>query len=196
MHASSYQAQPDGSAAIALFELVLTGPLRKVEAIPGGGWIITPVVGRELVLTGADEVAAYVQQAHGTGPQALAPAAAPAPRTPAAETGCECTTTARTGPGSQQADVMQARAINGHLGDWVEPERRAAGWDADAGAAAVRIHTPHGLYVLFVPPVGRAFPIFREGRRDGALDVRRVPGTRDSLVATLLAAYLRDRGEL
>ncbi|TDT93314.1 hypothetical protein EDD99_8123 [Streptomyces sp. 846.5] len=194
MRATAYQAQPEGSAAIELFELVVTGPLRKVESNADGSWTVTPVIGRPLILTGPAEVSAYVQQAQGTGPKALAPA--PAAGLPAVEAGCGCVPTTRTGTGSQHADVMQARAVHGHLSEWVPADRRAAGWDADAGAAAVRIHSTHGLYVMFVPPIGRAFPIYLAGRRDGALDARRVPGTRDSLVATLLAAYLRDRGEL
>jgi hypothetical protein len=193
MHQASRHAQPEATAAVELFELVVTGPLRKVEANADGSWTVTPVVGRPLILTGPAEVAAYVQQAQGTGPQALAPAM-PAPAA-AEDAGCGCVPAVRIGTG-RQADVLQARAVYHHLAEWLPAERRAYGWNEDAGAASVRVATDHGLYELFIPPIGRAFPVCVLGRRDGALDARRVPGTRDSLVATLYAAYLRDRGEL
>ena len=188
MHQASRRAQPEATAAVELFELVVTGPLRRVEANADGSWTVTPISGRPLILTGPAEVAAYVQQAQGTGPQALAPVRAD-------DAGCGCVPAVRVS-GGRQADVLQARAVYGHLAEWLPDERRAYGWNKDAEAASVRVATGHGLYELFIPPVGRAFPVCVSGRRDGALDARRVPGTPDSLVATLYATYLRDRGEI
>ncbi|WP_435137323.1 hypothetical protein [Actinacidiphila sp. bgisy144] len=192
MHTTSRRAQPEAAAAVELFELVVTGPLRRVESNADGSWTVTPEVGRPLILTGPADVAAYIEQTKGTGPQALAPAR---PQHPAQPAGCGCVPATRAATG-RQADIMQARAIYHHLADWLAADRRAYGWNAAADAASVRVATPHGLYELFVPPVGKPFPVCAHGRRDGALDARRVPGTRDSLVATLYAAYLRDRGEL
>lgn len=192
MDASAHRTQPEAVAAVELFDLVVTGPLRKVESNADGSWTVTPVVGRPLVLIGPDQVAAYVQQARGTGPQALAPAITPAPTRDAA--GCECAPAVRAG--SPQAHLLQARAVHRHLADWLPVERRAFGWNEEAGAASVRVASAHGLYELFIPPVGRPFPVFFNGRRSGALDARRVPAVSDPLIATLYAAYLRDRGEL
>ena len=195
MHPTSRRAQPEATAAVELFELVVTGPLRRVEANADGSWTVTPVTGRPLILTGPDQVAAYVQQAQGTGPQALSPVTPEHTTAPADETGCGCVPGVRAA-GGRQADIMQARAVHRHLADWLPAERRAAGWNADAGAASVRVASDHGLYELIIPPVGRPYPVFARGRRDGVLDARRVPATTDSFVATLYAAYLRDRGEL
>lgn len=201
MRSASYRAQPEGAAAVELFELVLTGPLRRVEANADGSWTVTPTTGSPLILTGPAQVAAYVQQAQGTGPQALAPAtpapeARPAWPTAADEAGCGCAPAARVTRDVRDADMMQAHAIYRHLADWIDPSRRSWTWNADAEAASVRVSAPHGLYELFIPPVARAFPVFLRGRRDGALSARRVPATTDSLAATLYASYLRDRGDL
>ncbi|MDJ0344264.1 hypothetical protein QMK19_29075 [Streptomyces sp. H10-C2] len=152
-----------------------------------------PVTGRPLILTGPAEAAAYVLQARGTGPQALAPTRE-LTGAPAIEAGCGCAPAAPVG--TPNADVLQARAIHRHLAEWLTADRRAYGWNADAAAASVRVASAHGLYELFVPPIAKPFPIYFHGRRDGALDARRVPATTDSLVATLYAAYLRDRGEI
>lgn len=194
MHHSSYDQQPEAAAAIDLFDLVVSGPLRRVESHPDGSWTVTPTVGAPVLLTDPAQVAAYVATAHGTGPQALAPVA-PTGR-PAAEPAeaCGCVPAVRTRDHS--AEVMQALAVHHLLAEWIAPARRSAAWDEDAQAAAVRIESPHGLYQMFIPAPGRPFPVFLAGRRDGTLGVRRGPGTSDGTVAALLACYLRDRGDL
>ena len=113
MHEASRHAQPEATAAVELFELVVTGPLRKVEANADGSWTVTPVVGRPLILTGPAEVAAYVQQARAPARRPSPPPCPPPPRRPDAgacppsgsvaadrPTCCRparCTTTSRNG---------------------------------------------------------------------------------------------------
>lgn len=201
MHTTSRAAQPEAVAAIELFDLVVGGALRKVEAHADGSWTITPVTGRPLLLTGPAEVTAYVDRTNGTGPAALAPArtlAVEAAETPeTGPEGCGCVPTAPAVPSAFAADLMQARAIAAALGDLgVSPSRRSAAYDERAQAAAVRVATTHGLYALRIPPVTRAFVVYRNGQRDGALGARRVPANSDSYITTLYAAYLRERGDL
>ncbi|MFJ2112434.1 hypothetical protein ACIOEX_11165 [Streptomyces sp. NPDC087850] len=188
---------PD-AAAIELFELVVSGPLRKVEAIADGSWIVHPVIGQPLVLTGPDQVAAYVVQAHGTGPAALAPAAASGPAAAEDEPGgCGCVATLRSRPSQYEADMMQARAVSAGLGDFgVSPARRSVAYDQQHQAAAVRVDTTHGIYSLHIPLIHHQFVVMRGDRRDGVIGARRVPAVRDSLIATLYAAYLRERAVL
>ncbi|MFE7665124.1 hypothetical protein [Streptomyces celluloflavus] len=181
--------------ATALQPLTVSGPLRAVEAHADGSWTVTPAAGPPLLLTGPHEVTAYIERAHhGTGPAALAPAH-PAPDLP--DEICGCVAVIEPTPTAATADVMQARAIYHHLAQLgVASERRSYAWDDRHQAAAVRVSTPHGLYALLIPPVGRAFVIHYRGARIGALDARRVPATTDSLAGTLYATFLRDRGDL
>ncbi|MFB7031020.1 MULTISPECIES: hypothetical protein [unclassified Streptomyces] len=187
-----------------LTALVVDGPLREVQAVPGGGWVITPQIGTPLVIPGAAEAAAYIEQAtRGTGPAALAPAVlalpapAPADRDEDETAGCGCVPSARAVSPERAADLMQARQISAGLGDFgVASARRSTTFDEEAQAAVVRVTSDHGLYALHIPRVHGPFTVHRDGRRDGQLGVRRVPGTRDSLVATLLATYLRERDAL
>ncbi|MGW1674577.1 hypothetical protein [Streptomyces sp. NPDC002324] len=199
MNITSRDTQPEATAAIELFDLVVTGSLRKVEANADGSWTITPTIGQPLVLTGTAEVTAYVDRAHGTGAAALAPALAlPAPYADDQEPeGCGCIPAVRRVPATYTADLMQARAISAGLGDFgVSPSRRTVAYDETAEAVAVRVATTHGIYALHIPPVARPFVVHRNGDRDGSLGVRRVPATTDSTISTLYAAYLRERGVL
>ena len=68
--------QLTGTAHQALVDLVVSGPLRAVTALPGGGWEVTPVTGRPLILTDEDQAHAYLARAASTGAPALAPARA------------------------------------------------------------------------------------------------------------------------
>ncbi|MGX9891412.1 hypothetical protein [Streptomyces sp. NPDC002276] len=202
MNTTARTAQPGPAAAIELFDLVVSGALRAVTANADGSWTITPVVGRPLLLTGPAEVYAYVDQAHGTGPAALTPVRAALPAMPAETAepepaGCGCVPAAPALPSGAAVDLMQARAISAALGDLgITPARRSAAYDETAQAAAVRVASTHGVYALHVPPVGRPFSVWRNGARDGSLGARRVPANTDSYLATLYAAYLRERGEL
>ncbi|WP_330346659.1 hypothetical protein OG858_46960 (plasmid) [Streptomyces europaeiscabiei] len=200
MRITSRDAQPEAAATIELFDLVVTGSLRKVEANADGSWTITPTVGQPLVLTGTAEVTAYIDRTHGTGPAALAPALTlPAPDTSADQDpeGCGCVPAVRGVPAMYTPDLMQARAISAGLGDFgVNASRRTAAYDETAHAVAVRVATDHGIYALHIPPVTRPFVVHRNGHRDGSLGVRRVPATSDSTISTLYAAYLRERGVL
>lgn len=111
-------------------------------------------------------------------------------------TGCGCVSaTTSTMSAPIAADMLQARAIARHLADITAlgPDRWSIAYDDQAAAVALRIATPRGLFALLIPPPGRPFPVLHHGRRTGALECRRVPATRDSLTATLFAAYLRDR---
>jgi len=191
--------QPESAAALELVDLVISGALRRIEANSDGSWTITPVVGQPLVLTGPAAVLAYVDQAHGTGPAALAPTK----HLPAIESaddepeGCGCSPAARPAPPPSGADLMPARAVSAALGDFgVSASRRSAAIDETAQAAVVRVASTHGIYALPIPPVGRAFGVWRNGKRDGSLGARRVPANTDSYLATLYATYLRDRGVL
>ncbi|MGW3091710.1 hypothetical protein [Streptomyces sp. NPDC001108] len=192
----------DAAAHVDLIDMVVSGPLRRVEALPGGGWVITPQTGRPLLLTDADQARAYITRTAEGGARDLSPVRPPAPLAPVAEgvpEGCGCAPAAPDDhlPFQARADLMQARAITAALGDLgVVPARRAAAWDETHQAAAVRVTSSHGLYALHIPPVHRQFAVYRNGRRDGVLPARRVPAYRDSMVATLLAAYLRDRAAL
>lgn len=209
MHATTRAAHPDEAAAIELFDLVVSGPLRRVEANADGSWTVTPVTGRPLILTGAAEVAAYVDQTTGTGPTALVPA--PAPAAPSAvpslvpsaasaaeePPGCGCVPAARAVPTRYEADMMQARAIAARLAEYgVRAARRSAAYDTEQQAAAVRVSTGHGTYTLLIPPPRRRYAVMRNGQRDGALSARRIPADTDSKITTLFAYYLRDRGAL
>ncbi|MFF0430341.1 hypothetical protein ACFYUJ_39015 [Streptomyces sp. NPDC004520] len=193
----------ENPAAAGLFALVVSGPLREVEALPGGGWIVTPQTGAPLVLPGDEEAAAYIHNAtHGTGPAALAPAALSlAPAAPAADedevAGCGCVRAVRVDRPERAADLMQARQISACLQDFeVSASRRSVVFDEQAQAAVVRVASDHGLYALHIPPVHARFTVYRNAVRDGQLEARRVPGTRDSLIATLFATYLRGRAAL
>ncbi|WP_125264844.1 hypothetical protein [Streptomyces alboflavus] len=198
MHITTRATQPGPAAAIELFDLVVTGALRSVEAHPDGSWTITPAIGRPLTLTSPAAISAYVDQAHGTGPQALAPARTLAPAVPDAETeppGCGCVPT--TLPTGAAADLMQARAISRHLNTLgISSQRRSVAYDQALEAAVVRVHTAHGLYALRIPEPRALFGVWRNGSRDGSLGERRVPANSDSYLATLYAAYLRERGAL
>ncbi|MGX2994920.1 hypothetical protein JNUCC64_11570 [Streptomyces sp. JNUCC 64] len=95
------------------------------------------------------------------------------------------------------ADLMQARAIAGGLGEFgIGAARWSAAYDPEAAAAVLRVDTPRGLYSLAIPAPGQAFPVRHHGERIGALDCRRTYGTADSYVAALFAAFLRDRAAL
>ncbi|MFF1798191.1 hypothetical protein ACFVXQ_28930 [Kitasatospora sp. NPDC058263] len=108
--------------------------------------------------------------------------------------GCGCSPA--PAPAVVSPDVLQARAITRHLYSLgIAPARISAAWDAALDAAAVRIDSPHGLYTLTVPQVGRPFPVWFLGART-VLSVRRVPATTDASVALHLATHLRDRGDL
>ncbi|MER7069291.1 hypothetical protein ABT357_27100 [Streptomyces albidoflavus] len=183
----------------ALVDLVVSGPLRAVTALPGGGWEVTPVTGRPLILTDEDQAHAYLTRTASTGAPALAPVRAIAPAVEVEEEGpegCGCVPSAPA-PFAGQADLMQARAISAELGErGVPAARRSAAWVAEHEAAAVRVHSDHGLYALRIPPVGKQYPVYRDGRRDGVLPARRVPAVTDATVATLFAYYLRDRAAL
>ncbi|MGW0786154.1 hypothetical protein [Streptomyces sp. NPDC002913] len=185
-----------------LFGLIVSGPVRAVHTNEDGSWTVVPVIGAPLLLTGTQEAAAYVQRATAsTGPAALAPAVLTMPA-PAyddePEAGCGCIpAAARPRSAQQESDLMQARAVAAALGDLgISPSRRTAAYDDEHQAAAVRVASTHGLYTLHIPPVQRQYPVMRDGRRDGVIGARRIPAVRDSMVATLYAAYLRDRGAL
>lgn len=195
MQRSAYATQPEFTAALDLADMLVSGPLRAVHSHPDGSWTVTPRTGPSLLLTSPAQVAAYVERAHGTGPQSLAPARPVRAVEPdGREGGCDCVPAAVSN-GTARPDLLQARAISGHLGELGIPAaRRSAAHDSEHQAAAVRVATDHGLYALLIPPVGRPFPVLANSHRDGALDVRRIPAVTDSHVATLFAAYLRDRG--
>ncbi|GAA0439195.1 hypothetical protein [Streptomyces luteireticuli] len=112
------------------------------------------------------------------------------------EPACGCRPTTGLSP-QHAAETLHARAIDRHLGDLgVSARRRAVGYDTTVRAVALRVQTDHGLYALIVPAIGRPYPILRNGTRAGALDIRRVPGVSDSMIATLYAFWLRDRADL
>jgi hypothetical protein len=95
------------------------------------------------------------------------------------------------------ADALQALAIARSMaGLGLAKRSYAVAFDPAAGAAVLRVETVRGLYSLIIPPVGRPFPVWHNGARNGALDARRVPGNRDSYIGALFAAYLRDRAAL
>ncbi len=194
-------ARPAGphTAARALAQLVISGPLQAVHANGDGSWTITPTTGQPLILTGPDEVAAYVERAtQSTGPQALAPARPLAPATGDDHQGCGCRPAIAPALSPQhQADLMQARAVLAGLAEFgVRAARRSVAFDEAAQAVTVRVQSGHGLYALHIPPSGAQFPVHRNGRRDGVIGARRVPATTDSLITALYAGYLRDRAAL
>ncbi|MFE3557287.1 hypothetical protein ACFXKW_20830 [Streptomyces sp. NPDC059193] len=200
MHRASRAITPEFTGALELFDLVVSGPLRAVHANADGSWTVVPVTGPALLLTGPDQVAAFVDRAtHGTGPQALAPATRelPAPATADDTSGCGCAPAPYHRPHPQESDLMHARAIGARMDEYgIHTARRSVAYDDTAQAAALRIVTDHGLYALHIPPTGQQFRVHRNGTRDGVIGARRVPATPDSTVAALLAAYLRDRGAL
>ncbi|MFF5808238.1 hypothetical protein [Streptomyces sp. NPDC012746] len=191
-----------GTSAPELADLIVSGPLKSITANADGSWTVVPAVGPALLLTGPEQVTAYIQRATtGTGPQALAPARAALPAAPSTgpdDDGCGCNPGIPAVATEYAADLMQARAISQILGTEfrISTNARSIAVDEAAQAVVVRILTPHGLYALHIPAVGRQFPVHRNGVRDGVLSVRRVPATSDATVALLLGAYLRDRGAL
>ncbi|MGW2793615.1 hypothetical protein ACWC9H_27300 [Streptomyces sp. NPDC001251] len=187
------------TAARQLAQLVISGPLRAIHANGDGSWTIVPVTGQPLILTGRDEVTAYIERAtHGTGPQALAPARPITADTGADDEACACRPAIAPALSPQHhADMMQARAIlTGLAAFGVRAARRSAAFDETAQAVAVRVQSGHGLYALHIPPAGMQFPVHRNGCRDGVIGARRVPATTDSMVTALYASYLRDRAAL
>ncbi|MFZ3552111.1 hypothetical protein ACODT3_42205 [Streptomyces sp. 4.24] len=193
-------ASSETASSATLADLVVSGPLTPVTANGDGSWTVVPAYGPALLLTGPEQVHAYVERAtHGTGPQALAPArlTLPAPVTQADEEGCGCAV-APAGTSGYGADLMQARAIDQIFGRefQVHSHARSVTVDEAAQAAVLRVHTSHGLYALHIPAVGRQFPVHRNGVRDGVVSVRRVPAASDTTVALLFGSYLRDRGAL
>ncbi|MFF1561812.1 hypothetical protein [Streptomyces sp. NPDC058279] len=188
----------------ALTGLVLSGPLRSVTANGDGSWTVVPVAGPALLLTGAEQISAYVEHAtHGTGPQALAPARVvlPALQVDEDETGhgCGCGRAAGSAAtGEYAVDLMQARAVAQLLTAEfrVRADDVSVSVDEAAQAAVVRVQTSHGLYALHIPPRGGQFSVHRNGRRDGVIGARRIPSTSDTGITLQFGAYLRDRGAL
>ncbi|MFD7560122.1 hypothetical protein ACFV9E_37185 [Streptomyces sp. NPDC059835] len=191
----------------ALTGLVISGPLRSVTANGDGSWTVVPVAGPALLLTGAEQINAYVERAtHGTGPQALAPARVERLTVPDAQAdedepghGCGCHRATGGAPaGENPADLMHARTVAKML---TQEFRIRAGYvsvsvDDATQAAMVRVETSHGLYALHVPPRGGQYVVRRNGRRDGVIGARRIPSTSDTSVTLQFGAYLRDRGAL
>lgn len=202
MQHASRAIAPDAVSALELVDLVVSGPLRAVTANADGSWTVVPLVGPALILTGAEQVTAYVSRATtGSGPQALAPARIALPARPAAEpeeSGCGCNPGAPGMRDEYAADLMQARAISHLLGAEfaITSHARSVTYDEAAQAAVVRVATGHGLYSLHIPAPGRQFTVHRNGSRDGVISARRVPAASDTTVTLLFGAYLRDRGAL
>lgn len=118
--------------------------------------------------------------------------------TPFTPTGNACGCIPAIPPNPQHlADALQALAIARSMARFgLAKCSYAVTFDPAADAVVLRVETARGLFSLLVPQVGRAFPVWQNGVRIGALDARRVPGNRDSYIGALFAAYLRDRAAL
>jgi hypothetical protein len=166
--------------SIAPPRVLISGPLRALQAHQDGSWTVVPQYGRPLRIT--DTGATVV-----TGPAARMDGV------------CGCTAaTPDAEPPAREHDMALARAISGHLAALgVATCRRSVSFDPDRSAVVVRVASEHGLCTLPIPPEGRLYAVEFNGRHSGSLDgVRRTAGSADALAGRLLAAHLRDRGDL